>query len=493
MIPLFHGAQRRNPKVCPRGVKIPFHEFLRFFMDRHTKLLGPPVLVCFFLVFSEAAFGQDWSASGVRVISPDEAVELAVKNNLGLESSRVAVETKKRKSDLSWNRFIPSVTLGGNLVMDNKAAIISIPETPFSPASSIDASRWHIAGSVQASLSVSAAMFEGIRNLRLDYEGGIISYDKARAQLERDIRKAYYQMLLIQENINLLRESYATAQRQVSMAQANYRAGLVPELTLLQARVSMENLKPSIDQAENGLKLSMASFANDLGLPLDTRFELIPLVEDTVFIPLDTAELIAKAASNRPDILELQQNIRLLQSARKAQILSLTPSLTLSWNTNQAFTQDPWKDDLGNKDFWQQSGGLSLSLGIQLHSLIPFSTNFQGIKDLDDNIRSAHIGLAQAIRGTELEIYNTVMSLEHARTTVEALTLTVDLAERTYHLIEEAYRSGLRELLEVQNAELELRKARIGVLEQNFNYLKGLIDLEYAIGVPLGTLSGSPL
>jgi outer membrane protein TolC len=277
------------------------------------------------------------------------------------------------------------------------------------------------------------------------------------------------------------------------MAQANYRAGLVPELTLLQARVSMENLKPSIDQAENGLRLSMASFANNLGLPLDTRFELIPVGEETVFIPLDTAELIAKAASNRLDIQELQQNIRLLQSARKAQVLSLTPSLTLGWNSTQAFTQNPWKDDWGNKDFWQQSGALSLTLGIQLHSLIPFSTNFQGIKDLDDNIRSAHIGLAQTIRGTELEIYNTVMSLEQARTTVEALTLTVELAERTYRLTEEAYRAGLREVLEVQNAELELRKARIGVLEQNFNYLKGLIDLEYAIGAPFGTLSGSHL
>jgi outer membrane protein TolC len=165
----------------------------------------------------------------------------------------------------------------------------------------------------------------------------------------------------------------------------------------------------------------------------------------------------------------------------------------LGWTSNHAFIRDPLKDALGNKDFWQESGSFSLTLGVQLHSLIPVSTNFQAIKDLDDTIRTAHIGLAQAIRGTELEIYNTVMSLEQARSTGEALTLTVELAERTYRLTEEAYRSGLREVMEVQNAELELRKARIGVLEQNFNYLKGLIDLEYAIGVPFGTLSGSQL
>ncbi|MDR1957338.1 MAG: TolC family protein, partial [Treponema sp.] len=71
----------------------------------------------------------------------------------------------------------------------------------------------------------------------------------------------------------------------------------------------------------------------------------------------------------------------------------------------------------------------------------------------------------------------------------EAQRLTADLAERTYRLTDQAYRAGLNDLLEVQNAELELRKSRIGVLEQQFNYLNGLIDLEYAIGVPFGTLS----
>jgi outer membrane protein TolC len=81
------------------------------------------------------------------------------------------------------------------------------------------------------------------------------------------------------------------------------------------------------------------------------------------------------------------------------------------------------------------------------------------------------------------------MQLEKARVTVEAQSLTVELAERTYRLTEEAYQAGLSEFLEVQNAELELRRARIGVLEQNYNYIKGLIDLEYAIGVPFGTLS----
>ena len=68
--------------------------------------------------------------------------------------------------------------------------------------------------------------------------------------------------------------------------------------------------------------------------------------------------------------------------------------------------------------------------------------------------------------------------------------MTVNLAARTLQLSETAYRNGLKTYLEVQNDELALRQARLGVLQQNYNYLMSLLDLEYAIGVPFGTLSG---
>ncbi|MDR2797160.1 MAG: TolC family protein [Treponema sp.] len=460
--------------------------------------LGPPVILAVCFLWGAPLFSQE-----VRTISPEEAVDLAIKSNLSLESSRVSTATKKRKAGTAWNVFIPTVDIGGSLMRSNVASTASgfIPGTsrgidgsvgvyPFS----MDIPQWHIAGSLQIALNLNFALLEGMRNLRLEYESGLIAYEKAKAQLERDVRKSYYQMLLVQENIALLRESFAAAEQRVTMAQANYRAGLAPELTLLQAQVARENLKPSIDQAENGLKVSMAQFAMNLGLPYDTQFALIPLADDTAFIPLDVADLISQAANGKPDIQELRQNILIKQSTRKKTFYQIfTPTLSLSWNADPTFQGDPWKDSWFMEDGWkQQSGMFRLTLTFRLNGLLPWSTEAQGLKELDETLSSLNIGLAQAIQGTELEIYNTVLSLEQTRTTAEAQRLTADLAERTYRLTEQAYRAGLNELLEVQNAELELRKARIGVLEQQFNYLKSLIDLEYAIGVPFGTLSKDP-
>jgi len=461
-------------------------------------------------------------------LSIDEAVDLAIINNLSLESSRTNLATRRRASDLSLNQFLPSITVSGTLNRDNQAGTASgmfpvdmapalnpiydginkinealnplapPPPIPLLPSNqlfgvvpfSAEIPQWRVVGNIQTSLTLSAAMFENIRRLRLDYEIGLLSYEKAKAQLERDVRKAYHNMLLLHENIELIRGSFANVERQVQIAQANYNAGFMPELTLLQARVARENMRPLIDQVENGLKLSMAQFGMFLGLPYDTQFELIPITESINFIPFDVAEMISQAASGKPDINELRHTILMLESLRKMQALALAPSLTLGWN-NTSILSDPWnKPWFGSDSEWRNSGSFSITFALRLHSLFPFSTDSQGIKNLDDQIRTSNIGLAQMIRGTEIEVYSIVLALERIRISAEAQEQTINLAEQAFRLTEQAYRAGLQDYFQVQSAEQALHQARVQLLELQFNYLNSLIDLEYATGVPFGTLSG---
>jgi outer membrane protein TolC len=47
----------------------------------------------------------------------------------------------------------------------------------------------------------------------------------------------------------------------------------------------------------------------------------------------------------------------------------------------------------------------------------------------------------------------------------------------------------LQDFQAVQSASLALDQAKLQLLQVNFNYLNDLIDLEYSIGVPFGTLT----
>jgi outer membrane protein TolC len=516
--------QKQGGGLRPSGTAPRFGGVVSIDRGKHAggRKIGPPLLALFlflalgtgFLTAQENAPAAPETplpaepAPGTRRLSPGEAVELAVKNNLSLESARIALDTKKRKSDLVWNQFLPDLSVQGTLAMDNEETTISgslpVPLNPFLTAAppgtpdiygsvpySVTAPRWHMQGNVSASLALSSALFAGIKTIRQDYRLGLVTFEKAKVQLERDVRKAYYQMLLLEESLVVQRDSLAAAERQVNIARANYNSGLAPELTLLQARVNRDNLRPDIEESENNRKVAMANFAMILGLPYDTQFELVPLDGDIRYADLEMTELISKAASGKIDVLELQEQVLYLKNARTAQALQLwTPNLIFAWNYAPVFIRDPWKDSWGDGDNWQKGGTFSISLQWKLNNLFPFTKEGQGLKDTDNQLKALNIGLAQMIRGTELEIYNTALSLEKTRNSIEARNQTVELARQSYESTEAAYRGGLQDFNSVQNAEEALRQARMGVVAQQFSYLLGLIDLEYAIGVPFGTLSG---
>ena len=426
-------------------------------------------------------------------LSPREAVDLAIRNNLALENARIELDTKRRRNELVWNQFLPTVDATGTLLRHNwpnTTGGMSIPGVIDVPSTELP--QWNVNGNFSASLVFSFALIAGIETIRLDYQAGLLSLEKARLQTEREVRKLYNQILLLEENVILLRDNYTNAERQAAMTEANFRAGLVPRLSWLQAQVAVENMKPTMSDMDNNLKALKANFAMTLGLPFDTEFELEALMEGDFFIPLDLAELISKAATGRPDIVELQKNIQVLHSTRKAQALQIhTPYLRLGWSLSSTFNPmlDPFNDNLFNGDNWNRGGNFSITLGINFNGLFPFTREGQGLKDLDNRISSLNITLAQAIQGTELEVFTKVNSLMRTQTSTEVQKSAVELAELTYNLTEEAYRAGLQDFQTVQSSALALQQARLQLLTQNFNYLNDLIDLEYAVGVPFGTLS----
>jgi outer membrane protein TolC len=478
------------------------------------------VIAVAIMVFSRLVFAQEApdvsSGAPVRKITPDEAVELAIENNLSLKSGAVDLDTKKRKTDLSWNQFIPSFDARVSLGRQNQGTTVTMPtpaltSTPLNgylnnlpagtpdiygiygvvPYSQTGDPQWFFRTDFAVAWTFSFAMFEGLRNLRLDYETGLISYEKARLQTERDIRKLYYQMLLLQENLKLKQEAYETAERQETAARAAYRAGLAPELQLLQAQVSKENKRPELNELENQFKMLKANFAFTLGLPTNTDFELSQRVDSIAAVPLDTQQLIADAAEKKPEIRELKAQIVYAKSGRKAQGLRQnTPYIALSWNFAPN-TGAPWESESWDDWFKKDAGTFSITVGMNLNGLVPLFKEGQALKDIDNQIKAAEIGLNQMIQGSEIEVYNIILSLQNAQTSLEAMERTVELAQLSYNSTYRAYGAGLQTFVEVKNAEDALNQARLGVLSQNYTYIMGLIDLEYAIGVPFGTLSGS--
>jgi outer membrane protein TolC len=290
----------------------------------------------------------------------------------------------------------------------------------------------------------------------------------------------------MKENRALFVQQIDAAESRYRQAQVNYRNGLVPELSMLSAQVAWENLKPALESMDLGYDQYLAGFKMTLGLSQETELDLEGAISvDPVELAADP--LIEEYLAGRLDIASLLYGMETIEVARRATISqAFTPNLVLGLNFDPTLGGDPWETSWFDTDNWaQRSGMFRLTVAMNLEGFLPGSKPRVALANLEDDRRSMQLGLMQAIEGAEMEINSLVKSLNKSRRSMSTLRLNVELADRAYRMAEEAYRAGSRELLEVQSAEIELNKANYELLKEKFNYVTGLLDLEYALNTSL--------
>lgn len=412
----------------------------------------------------------------------EQAVDYARENSKTLQSSAIDLEIKKRASSYSWNQFMPSVQVTGTMSRKNEVTPISIPGITMPPQPDpTEADYWTAVGGVSVSWNFSAAMIESIRLAKRDYEAGLISWDQTLRQTELQIEKLFYGLLLQEESLKIQQDSLENARLRMEQARINYLNGLIPELSYIQAQVSYQNMKPSVMKQEQLLKQQLDMFGFLIGLPTGTKIELEGAIEPPR-IELVAQDLVDISMENNPDILLLNKNLEILKLTYSMQNLqTYIPSLSLSWGFQPVVSdiQENWIDK------YTDGGSFSATLVWNLTNMLPFSANQQKAKDTKDNIRKMELSLETLKENTALNIRTQIDNLNQAWANIEAASGNITLAQKSYDMNVTSYQNGTRELLDVKDAESQLNQAKLGLINSKYEYLTGLLDLEYSLNIDL--------
>lgn len=414
----------------------------------------------------------------------EQAVDYARENSKTLQSSAIDLEIKKRASSYSWNQFMPSVQVTGTMSRKNEVTpmSISIPGITMPPQPDpTEADHWTAVGGVSVSWNFSAAMIESIRLAKRDYEAGLISWDQTLRQTELQIEKLFYGLLLQEESLKIQQDSLENARLRMEQARINYLNGLIPELSYIQAQVSYQNMKPSVMKQEQLLKQQLDMFGFLIGLPTGIKIELEGAIEPPR-IELVAQDLVDISMENNPDILLLNKNLEILKLTYSMQNLqTYIPSLSLSWGFQPVISdiQENWIDK------YTDGGSFSATLVWNLTNMLPFSANQQKAKDTKDNIRKMELSLETLKENTALNIRTQIDNLNQAWANIEAASGNITLAQKSYDMNVTSYQNGTRELLDVKDAESQLNQAKLGLINSKYEYLTGLLDLEYSLNIDL--------
>jgi outer membrane protein TolC len=465
-----------------------------------------------FVVSAQGRLPQD-ATSDVLFLDANTAVDLAMKNNLGIESERLKLQQKTLQTYTNWNVFIPTVTLTGSLTKLNQINT-TVPNTyypisaygntmgyPVIPVSYDNTGDWNVGMKLDISLALNAAMGFAVYATTLDYKNSKLSLEMATKKLNRDVKKNYYSLIILQKNIQNMRDNIDSAKKRYDQTVANYNSGLVAEYQKLGAEVAYENLKPALLEMENGYNIALLSFKQMIGIKSEIELNFVETINIDKKI-YDSKVLIEKYLDNKLELQSLNINKLSLENLRNIYISQMTPSFVIGWSYDPTFQRSAFKYNWFNDTntasnkfktdleytnyYWKQRSGMfMMAVSIPLNAYFPFSKEQMNIINNEYTIKQMNIGIQQAKQGTELEIKATVNKLNKSVKNIDALKLNVQLAEKAYRMAEESYRAGSKDLLEVENANNELKKAQTNLLSEQINYVTALLDLEYTTNTSL--------
>lgn len=446
------------------------------------------IFTCLFAIFTLQVFAQENLQANKMVLTVEEAVNYAKENSRSLKSANIDLQIKKRAKNFSWNVLVPSVQATGTMSRSNEVtntmdAIMSAINPYYQPAEIEPSDHWKAVGGLTASLNLSVALIDGIRASFANYEAGLITWEQTYKETELNIRKMFYALLLQQESLNLQKTTLANAKNRFEQAKINFRNGLIPELSLLQTEVTYENQKPAIVKQEQALKEQLDTFAFLLGIPQGTEISLSGEITPD-FVELNPQELYEKYMENNLEIALFKKNLEMMKinySAQNLQIYTPAVSLSYGWQPVLSDITANW----GDKDNWFDNGSFSVTLAWNLTNMLPFSSASLKVQDLKNNIEQMNLNLINLEENAKMKINNLVNVLNQSRAAIESSNRNISLAQKSYDMTSIAYRNGTTELLDVREAETQLNQAKLALASEKFNYLSGLLDLEFAINSKL--------
>lgn len=281
------------------------------------------------------------------------------------------------------------------------------------------------------------------------------------ADIELQVRTAYYRALLAQEMEAIAQAAVDQAEAFLKQERLRLRAGESSDLDVMRAEVSLDNLRPALVQARNAASLAQLDLKRLVDVPLDRPVRLTtPLAPPSpeALAADDTTRREALASRAAVQAAERQVSIREEQVSVARGAFLPSVALRMSYG-RQAYPNQVFR--LGGQD-WRTDW--SATLGVS----VPLFSGFRHAAEMEQaqvQLEQERLRLAQLRENVQLQYEQARGERERAAATIDARQHTVQQAQRVYDLTVLRHDKGLATQLEVSDARLALLQARTNLAQ----------------------------
>jgi outer membrane protein len=338
----------------------------------------------------------------------------------------------------------------------------------------------------QLSLDLNYTIFDfGGRRGRINAEvAGLLSanfaFNNVHRQLINDVSQAYYRLLNAQGQEEAAGASLVNAQNVQQAAEDRLRNGLATLPDVLEARSATAQAQYNLQAVLGAEQIAGGDLATALGASASTRVRVQPLSEvPTPESVSDTVQqAMARALEQRPDLQARAAEVHLAQAERKQARAAFYPNLNL---TASPSAQSLYL--LQQTLPWGHTAALTGDLTLTLNwTVFDGGARRNRLAQAEAHIREAE-AQATAVRDQiEDQVWTAYTNLNTAFRQREAATALMRAATESYSAALESYNYGVRNLLDVTNAQKVLAQARSTDILARTEVLAALADLAFRTG-----------
>jgi outer membrane protein TolC len=429
----------------------------------------------YFIVFFSllTIYTLNTKAQNVKILSLEEALSLAKKNNSELINARLdLLKSNEAVSEAYSENLLPTITLNSRYYRAFKKQVFDIFGQKYEVGS--DNTIENILEVSESIPILGTPVFQGIRIAEYYEKLNSETVMSVESKVKTDVKKAFYYVLLAKEVIEANKHSLANSQENFNVVEAKYRHGIATEFDYLRAKITYETLIPTLQKSENDLKQSKLLLKVVIGLKAkDEDIDVTgSLIYDSteVFGPMD--EIINKIVEENVAVRQLRINMIINKELVKVDKANYLPKLYLFGQYSLVSMENDDRSLTNYRFFNVINAGIGLTWDLNIfkndykvhQSEIEVKKTEESILDIKEKLRS--------------QSKSVIIRMEDAKNRIVSQYENVKLAERSLALASLSFKNGVINQIDVLNAELMLHKTRLSYLQAIFDYLTAKSELE---------------
>jgi outer membrane protein len=408
-----------------------------------------------------------------------ELIEIAEHHN---PSTRIIWErAKQRAGELGLARSAYYPQLEGLAVFGDQRLVEPFPE-PLAPRGYIMVEVPLVQPEVTLQYLIfdfgkRGATIDSARSEKLAAGADFIQLNQA---LAFRVASSYYLLITAQERLQAAQEILRTAQTTQDAAESRLNNGLATLPDVLNAKAETSQALFDLESADGDEKIARVTLAEAVGAEPSPNIVIdgqngAPLPEA---LTLSIDALIDRAMADRPDLMAQASRIRAAKDEVRAAKAEYKPQILLSGSAAQTSAW-PTADfgQLGSASQPTWSAALSIQWRI-----------FDGGKRKNDLLiaeskrRQAEDELTAKHDQATREVWTAYIAFRTALRKHEAAVALLRSANESYSASLDAYKYGVKNLIDVVTAEKQLAQARLSSVSARSQLFLEAVNLEFATG-----------